>query len=233
MQRVTSVRYEQTVRLSGEGIDGSPWSAAAAAAAEWMAFDLCIDPSDLASSVSGGARKLLATSAVSLMLRLGDTEDYTEQGPDKSYGWDGGAIAVMDDSGCLLATPVGLLGCETKEDPASSPDPTTSTERKSVTFSLQQSGDACTRRLPGRPRRNMLLLLPKFPMLNSPNSACYARIMPNYAQSCRHVPPDPTARPVRSRGRVWQFLLATSWDVINLKTRGFNMRVGYPHAYYM
>ena len=29
----------------------------------------------------------------------------------------------------------------------------------------------------------MLIFLPKFPMLNSPNSAYYAQIMPNYAQN--------------------------------------------------
>ena len=50
----------------------------------------------------------------------------------------------------MLATPVGLIGSETKEDPAGSPDPSTSTERKSVTFSLQLSGEACARHLPGR-----------------------------------------------------------------------------------
>jgi hypothetical protein len=30
----------------------------------------------------------------------------------------------------------------------------------------------------------MLFILPKFPMLNSPNSAYYARITPHYAQFC-------------------------------------------------
>ena len=34
-----------------------------------------------------------------------------------------------------------------------------------------------------RVRPNMLFFLPKFPVLNSPNSAYYARIMPNYAQN--------------------------------------------------
>jgi hypothetical protein len=34
----------------------------------------------------------------------------------------------------------------------------------------------------GKASRNMLHLLPKFPMLNFPNAAYYARIMPNYAQ---------------------------------------------------
>ena len=40
----------------------------------------------------------------------------------------------------------------------------------------------------GRPRRNMLLLLPKFPVLNSPNSAYFSRMMPNYAQLCPIMP---------------------------------------------
>jgi hypothetical protein len=31
----------------------------------------------------------------------------------------------------------------------------------------------------------MLFILPSFPMLNSSNTACYARIMPKYAQLCR------------------------------------------------
>ena len=31
----------------------------------------------------------------------------------------------------------------------------------------------------GRPWRNMLFLLPKFPVLKSQNSACYARIVPD------------------------------------------------------
>jgi hypothetical protein len=39
----------------------------------------------------------------------------------------------------------------------------------------------------GRPRRNMHFLSPKKPMLNSPNSACDARIKPNYAQLCRLI----------------------------------------------
>jgi hypothetical protein len=34
----------------------------------------------------------------------------------------------------------------------------------------------------GKPRRNMLFLLPKFHMLNSPNSAYNARILPRYAE---------------------------------------------------
>jgi hypothetical protein len=33
----------------------------------------------------------------------------------------------------------------------------------------------------GRASRKMLFILPKFPMLNSPNSAYYARIMTNCA----------------------------------------------------
>jgi hypothetical protein len=33
----------------------------------------------------------------------------------------------------------------------------------------------------------MLILLPRIPMLNSPDSACYARIMPIYAQLCRRA----------------------------------------------
>jgi len=32
-----------------------------------------------------------------------------------------------------------------------------------------------------------MLFVPKIPMLNSQNSACYARIMPNYAILCRLV----------------------------------------------
>jgi len=43
------------------------------------------------------------------------------------------------------------------------------------------------RRFRGRPRPNMLLILPKFPMLHSPNPAYYAQIMPNYAQLCRLI----------------------------------------------
>jgi len=39
----------------------------------------------------------------------------------------------------------------------------------------------------GRVRPNMLFILPKFPMLNSQNSAYYARIMPNHAQLCRLI----------------------------------------------
>ena len=39
----------------------------------------------------------------------------------------------------------------------------------------------------GRPRRNMLLFLPKFPMLISPNAAYYARIMLNNAQLCQLI----------------------------------------------
>ena len=71
----------------------------------------------------------------------------------------------------------------------------------------------------GRPRRRMLSLVPEFPKLNSPNSAYYAWIMPNYAQNmpkicpnscprcqlcrlcptqCRHIPYGPRPR-VRSR----------------------------------
>jgi hypothetical protein len=38
---------------------------------------------------------------------------------------------------------------------------------------------------PGRVRPNMLFILPSFPMLNSSNTAWYARIMPKYAQLCR------------------------------------------------
>jgi hypothetical protein len=87
----------------------------AAAAAEWMAFDLCVDPTDLASTISSSGRKraLLAdaTAQVSLLLRLGDSGDYTDRS-DNSYGWDGGAVSIMDESGCLLVTPVGMEGSE-------------------------------------------------------------------------------------------------------------------------
>jgi len=78
-------------------------AATAVSASEWMAFDLCIDPSDLASSTASSApagpaptgRRLLADSAnVSLLLRLGDTGDYADKS-DGSFGWDGGAVAVM------------------------------------------------------------------------------------------------------------------------------------------
>ena len=37
----------------------------------------------------------------------------------------------------------------------------------------------------GRPRRNMIIFLPKFPVLNSQYSTHYARIMTNHAQLCR------------------------------------------------
>jgi hypothetical protein len=37
----------------------------------------------------------------------------------------------------------------------------------------------------GMSSRNMFFLVPKFPMLNAPNSAYYARVMPNYTQLCR------------------------------------------------
>jgi len=39
----------------------------------------------------------------------------------------------------------------------------------------------------GRPRPNILFILPKFPMLHSPNSTYFARIMPNYSQFCRQI----------------------------------------------
>jgi hypothetical protein len=39
----------------------------------------------------------------------------------------------------------------------------------------------------GRASRSMLFWGPKFPMLNAPNSARYARIMPDYTQFCRPV----------------------------------------------
>ena len=48
----------------------------------------------------------------------------------------------------ILVSPVGLEGSETKEAPPNPPE-TTSTERKSGTFELQQSGAACARHFPG------------------------------------------------------------------------------------
>ena len=65
-----------------------------------------------------------------------------------------GALRVsyhVDDSGCLLVTPVGLEGSETKEVPpfALESEQTDSTERKSVAFNLQSTGAACTRHFPG------------------------------------------------------------------------------------
>ena len=48
-----------------------------------MAFDLYVDPTDLASTISSSGRKraLLAdaTAQVSLLLRLGDSGDYTDR----------------------------------------------------------------------------------------------------------------------------------------------------------
>ena len=59
----------------------------------------------------------------------------------------------------------------------------------------------------GRPRRNMLFLLPKFPMLNSPHSACYARIMPNYARFCRLISERRVGKPAYS---AWPWSAATT-----------------------
>ena len=39
----------------------------------------------------------------------------------------------------------------------------------------------------GRASQNMLVVLPKFPMLNSPNSALYARVMHKYTHLCRPI----------------------------------------------